>query len=80
MEFVIEFRLNRYLYLVSSQSFHRVGILRDQAGLIVLCRREQHVVQQVNIGIAAQGVVQRVVGVVHGADAVTPELALDPAK
>ena len=32
----------------------------------MLVRGEQHVVQQVNIGIASEGVVQRVVGVVHG--------------
>ena len=50
---------------MSCEGFHRVGVLRDQAGL-VLVRGEQHVVQQVNIGIASEGVVQRVVGVVHG--------------
>ena len=48
------------------QSLHRIGILRDQAGLMLLCR-EQHVVQQVNIGIAAKGVVKWVIGIVHGA-------------
>jgi len=47
------------------QGIHGVGVLRDQAGL-VLVRREEHVVQQVNIGIPAQGVVQGMVGVVHG--------------
>ena len=33
---------------------------------MLLCR-EQHIVQQVNIGIAAEGVVKRVIGIVHGA-------------
>ena len=48
------------------QGFHGIrSILGDQAGLVLICR-EQHVVQQVNIGIATKGVVQRVVRVVHG--------------
>ena len=67
MSEIFKFRRKKHfinLDLMCRQGVHRVGILRDQAGL-VLVRREEHVVQQVNIGIPAQGVVQGVVGVVH---------------
>ena len=51
--------------LMGRKLFHvRVNVLRVEDGL-VLVRREQHVVQEVDVGASTQGTVQRMIWVVH---------------